>query len=128
MGPGSSLPPPAPLLLSVHPPFSPQVSALNLLSLDHTTTHYPLLLLRFSHQVVSDSVTPWTVACQSPLPMGFLRREYWSGLPFPSPCSSILIDFLHSTKILVSACLSLETSRASEAQTGLNAQLRNQSP
>ena len=29
--------------------------------------------------------TPWTVACQAPLPMGFFRLEYWSGLPFPSP-------------------------------------------
>ena len=29
--------------------------------------------------------TPWTVACQAPLSKGFSRREYWSGLPFPSP-------------------------------------------
>ena len=29
--------------------------------------------------------TPWTVACQAPLFMGFSRQEYWSGLPFPSP-------------------------------------------
>ena len=29
--------------------------------------------------------TPWTVAHQAPLPMGFSRQEYWSGLPFPSP-------------------------------------------
>ena len=29
--------------------------------------------------------TPWTVACQAPLSMGFFGREYWSGLPFPSP-------------------------------------------
>ena len=28
--------------------------------------------------------TPWTGACQAPLPMGFSRQEYWSGLPFPS--------------------------------------------
>ena len=34
--------------------------------------------------VVSDSfVTPWTVAHQAPLFMGFSRQEYWSGLPFP---------------------------------------------
>ena len=31
------------------------------------------------------SQTPWPVAHQDPLPMGFSRREYWSGLPFPSP-------------------------------------------
>ena len=29
--------------------------------------------------------TPWTVACQAPLSMGFSRQEYWSGLPFPVP-------------------------------------------
>ena len=29
--------------------------------------------------------TSWTVACQAPLPIGFSRQEYWSGLPFPSP-------------------------------------------
>ena len=29
--------------------------------------------------------TPWTVAHQAPLFMGFSRQEYWSGLPFPSP-------------------------------------------
>ena len=34
---------------------------------------------------MSDSVTPWTVAHQTPLSMGFSRQEYWSGLPFPSP-------------------------------------------
>ena len=30
-------------------------------------------------------MTPWTVACQAPLSMGFSRQEYWSGLQFPSP-------------------------------------------
>ena len=30
-------------------------------------------------------VTPWTVARQAPLSMGFYWQEYWSGLPFPSP-------------------------------------------
>ena len=29
--------------------------------------------------------TPWTVARQAPLSMGFSRQEYWSGWPFPSP-------------------------------------------
>ena len=29
-------------------------------------------------------MTPWTVARQAPLSMGFSRQEYWSGLPFPS--------------------------------------------
>ena len=29
--------------------------------------------------------TPWTVAYQASLSMGFSRQEYWSGVPFPSP-------------------------------------------
>ena len=32
----------------------------------------------------SEVATPWTVAHQAPLSMGFFRQEYWSGLPFPS--------------------------------------------
>ena len=28
--------------------------------------------------------TPWTSAYQAPLPMGFSRQEFWSGLPLPS--------------------------------------------
>ena len=34
-----------------------------------------------SHSVMF--VTPWTVAHQAPLSMGFSRQEYWSGPPFP---------------------------------------------
>ena len=30
-------------------------------------------------------VTPWTVAYQAPPSMGFVRQEYWSGVPLPSP-------------------------------------------
>ena len=33
---------------------------------------------------MSDSKTPWTIAHQAPLPIGFLSKEYWSGLPLPS--------------------------------------------
>ena len=44
-----------------------------------------LLLLLFSHSVMSHPSTPQTVACQAPLSMEFSRQEYWSGLPFPSP-------------------------------------------
>ena len=31
------------------------------------------------------SVTPWTVARQAPLSMGFSRQEHWSALPGPPP-------------------------------------------
>ena len=42
-----------------------------------------------SHSVMSDSAILQTVAHQSPLSMGFSRQEYWGGLSFPSPKSSI---------------------------------------
>ena len=35
--------------------------------------------------VVSDSVTPRTVALQAPPSVRFSRQAHWSGLPFPSP-------------------------------------------
>ena len=34
---------------------------------------------------MSDSATPWIVAYKAALSMEFSRKEYWSGLPFPSP-------------------------------------------
>ena len=30
-------------------------------------------------------VTPWTVAYEAPPSMGLFRKEYWSGMPFPTP-------------------------------------------
>ena len=41
------------------------------------------VLSRFNH--VHLFATLWTVAYQAPLPMGFSRQEYWSGLPCPPP-------------------------------------------
>ena len=35
--------------------------------------------------IVSHSATPWTVAHQAPMSLGFPRQESWSGLPFPPP-------------------------------------------
>ena len=35
--------------------------------------------------IVSNFLTPWTVASQVSLPMEFSRQEYWCGLPFPPP-------------------------------------------
>ena len=34
-------------------------------------------------------VTPWTVAHQTPLSMGFSRQTHWSGLPLPSPMHEV---------------------------------------
>ena len=47
-----------------------------------------LLLLVYMSQVasvISNSATPWTIARQAPLSMGFSRQEHWSGLPGPPP-------------------------------------------
>ena len=41
--------------------------------------------------------TPWTVACQAPLSMGFHRPEYWNELPFPPPV--VTQNFLITLKI-----------------------------
>ena len=41
------------------------------------------MLSHFSN--VQISATPWTMACQAPLSMGFSRQEYWSWLPCPPP-------------------------------------------
>ena len=61
-------------------------------------TAFPLLPCKKVHQYhLLDSIrvvlftqscltlcTPWTVAHQAPLSMGFTRQEYWRDLPFPS--------------------------------------------
>ena len=30
-------------------------------------------------------MTPWAIACQAPVSLGFSRQEYWSVLPFLPP-------------------------------------------
>ena len=52
----------------------------------------PLCGITMMHHACAQSLsgvqllaTPWTVACQAPLSMGFPRQEYWSRLPFPPP-------------------------------------------
>ena len=50
---------------------------------------FQCISLYFGGDLVTKScptlATPWTVACQVPLSMGFSRQEYKSGVPFPSP-------------------------------------------
>ena len=46
------------------------------------------LFIKRKHELLSHSrlfETPRTVACQAPTSMGFSRKKYWSGLPFPFP-------------------------------------------
>ena len=45
-------------------------------------------------------MTPWTVAHQAPLFVGFSRQEDWSGLPFPSPVSLFAAASLSSRPLL----------------------------
>ena len=46
-----------------------------------------------SFTLVQLFVTPWSVAYQGPLSMGFSRKEYWSGLPFPCLGQGIDLDY-----------------------------------
>ena len=60
---------------------------------------------------MSDTLaTPWTVARQVPLSMGFSRLEYWSGLPFPSP------GYLPDTRIKLRSLALQADSLPSELQ------------
>ena len=38
---------------------------------------------------VGSSATPWTAAFQAPQSVGFSMQEYWSGVPIPSPMTSL---------------------------------------
>ena len=44
--------------------------------------------------------TPWTVARQAPLSMGFSRQESWRGLPFPSPVICFKIRLCYASYLL----------------------------
>ena len=47
--------------------------------------------------------TPWTVAHQAPLSMGFSRQEYWSGLLLPSP-GCFLNQGSNSVSVILVGC------------------------
>ena len=61
-------------------------------------------------------VTPWAVALQAPLSMGFPQQEYWSGLLCPSPgdlpdpgterrTPALQADSLHRHEIGIKVCM-----------------------
>ena len=59
---------------------------------DTISNKSPLWVLLLSHfSCVRLLETPWTAAFQAPLSMGFSKQEYWSGVPSPSPSSSIIV-------------------------------------
>ena len=51
----------------------------------HKLRHKWTELTWVAKSCVTIFVTPWTVALQAPLSMGFPRQENWRGLPFPFP-------------------------------------------
>ena len=57
-----------------------------------------------SCSVISDSATPWTVACRDPLSMEFSRPEYWRGSHFLLqgifPTQGLKSGLLHCRRIL----------------------------
>ena len=75
-------------------------------------TFYACVLSHFS--CVELFLTPWTVACQSPLSMGFSRQEQWRGLPCPPPW-----DLSHpETEARISYVSALEAGSLSLAPPG----------
>ena len=51
----------------------------------YTTSVYNECVCAYSLSPVRPFATPWPVAHQAPLSLGFSRQEYWSGLSCPPP-------------------------------------------
>ena len=68
----------------------------------HTHTHTCVKVKSLS--CVQFIATPWTVAYQAPPSMGFFRKDYWSGLAFPSP-EDLPNLHLYKTYIYIYTCL-----------------------
>ena len=66
-------------------PKSPSFSDFKAGKVSQHFTYHTHVCEYVSRSVISDSVTPWTVASWAPLSMEFSRKAYWSGLPFFSP-------------------------------------------
>ena len=78
-----------------------------------------------TRSIVSDSATPWTIACQAPLSVVFSKQEYWIELPFPSPGDlpdpgtlSLLIYFIISS--VTQLCPTLSNPRTAAHQASLS--------
>ena len=71
-----------------------------------------LVCAQLSH--VQLFATPWTVAHQAPLSMGFSKQEYWNGLLFPPPQDLLYPGIKHMSAALASRCFTTEPSEARE--------------
>ena len=61
-------------------------------------------------------MTPWTVAPQAPLSMGFPRQGYWSVLPFPTPRDLLLYSQADSLQLAPSSATKCMNNMISNTQ------------
>ena len=54
--------------------------------------------------------TPWTAAFQAPLSMGFSRQEYWSGVPLPSPGTTMAVSPIIDISLYCGAFVTIWTN------------------
>ena len=75
---------------------------------------------------MSDSfVTPWTIAHQAPLSMGFPGQEYWSGLSFPPPADLSDPGIESMSPVLAGGCFTTEpTGKPSKHLMKINQHIR----
>ena len=83
-----------------------------------------LNMLCISRSVMSQLfATPWTVAHQAPLSMGFPRQEYWSGLPFSSPGDLSNSGFGPGSPVLQADSLNLSHQGSQKDENHTNIQV-----
>ena len=58
---------------------------LNVSTVPRNNGVYLFIIVAYSLSRVQIFATPWAVACQALLSMGFSQQEYWSQLPFSPP-------------------------------------------
>ena len=99
---------------------------------------YVFIYILLTSSVMSNMVTPWTIACQTSLSMKSSRQEYWSGVPFllqgifpaqrliPHLVSPALSDGLFTTSttwevLFIYICIcTYEREREREKERGMN--------
>ena len=78
---------------------------------------FVLTLSHFSR--IRLSATPWTMARQAPLSIGFSRQEYWSGLSFPSPVIKYEVNEVNSLKSCLTLCDPMDCSLTGSSVHGI---------
>ena len=78
------------------------IHPLNVSTVPRNNGIYLLITVAYSLSRVQIFATPWAVACQALLSMGFSQQEYWSGLPCPPSgdlshprIKSLILSLLH---------------------------------